>query len=141
MTNDSKPNWKFKIFIDYDCPLCRKEARLLEKLDRGRRNLVLANIADDSFDFSRYGSTKQEMMAEIHGLTPEGSLVTGVEVFRRAYSAVGWGWVINWTRLPLLRHIADFGYRVFARVRLRLPGRGCESGTCHVPSTARSHQT
>jgi hypothetical protein len=65
----------------------------------------------------------EDLMSEIHGRLPDGTWVRGVEVFRRLYSAVGWGAVVSLSRLPLIRGMLDFGYRVFARNRLRLTGR------------------
>ncbi len=123
----------FTILIDGDCPLCRHEARLLSKLDRGRGRLRLVDIALPEFDASVYGRTQDDVMGSIHGVTAEGRVVEGVEVFRRAYRAVGWGWLLSWTGWPLVRPIVDGVYRVFARIRLRLPGRRCESGSCRVP--------
>ncbi|MCC5787059.1 MAG: DUF393 domain-containing protein [Phycisphaerales bacterium] len=126
---------RFTILIDGDCPLCRHEARLLSKLDRGRGRLRLVDIASPGFDASVYGRTQDEVMVSIHGVTAEGEVVDGVEVFRRAYRAVGWGWLLAWTGWPLVRPVVDAAYRVFARIRLRLPGRRCESGSCRVPGS------
>lgn len=123
--------WEFKILIDGACPLCRHEGRLMQRLDKGRGRLVLEDIAAPEFDPAVYGRTMDQVMGSIHGVLPDGRLVDGVEVFRRAYSAVGWGWVLAWTRWPLIRPIVNAAYTVFARIRLRLPGR-CEGGTCRV---------
>lgn len=107
----------------------------MARLDRGRGRLTFEDIADPGFDAGKYGKTLDEVMGSIHGVLPDGTLVTGVEVFRRAYAAVGWGWVLAWTRWPIARPIVDAAYRVFARLRLRLPGRhGCVAGACKLPS-------
>jgi predicted DCC family thiol-disulfide oxidoreductase YuxK len=73
-------------------------------------------------------------MGEIHGVTIDGRLVKGVEVFRRAYAAVGWGWMLAPTAWPGLRWVSDAVYRWFAKNRLRLTGRrgACEGGRCRV---------
>jgi len=123
----------FRILIDGDCPLCKHEARLLSRLDRGRGRLELEDISEPGFDATRYGTTQEAVMGHIHGVLPDGRLVTGVEVFRRAYAAVGWGWLLGWTRWPIARPIADAVYRLFAKYRLRLTGRtGCDAGSCRV---------
>jgi predicted DCC family thiol-disulfide oxidoreductase YuxK len=125
--------WRFKILIDGDCPLCRREASMLRRLDGGRGALAIEDIAAPSFDASRYGVTQEDVMGHIHGVMPDGSLVTGMEVFRQAWSAVGWGWLFNWTRWPIARFISDATYTFFAKHRLRLTGRrACSSGTCAV---------
>ncbi len=128
---------EFTILIDGDCPLCRHEANLMRRLDRGRGNLELVDIAAPGFDAGRYGTTLDAVMGHIHGVLPDGRLVTGVEVFRRAYAAVGWGWALGWTRLPVIRLIADRVYAFFARYRLALTGRksACETDRCRVPGT------
>lgn len=120
----------FTIFVDMLCPVCAKEANLMRWLDGGRGGLALIDISSSAFDPSRYGRTQQQFMDEIHGMKSDGAIVTGMEVFRRSYAAVGWGWVLAPTAWPLLRPLADAGYRWFARNRLRLTGRVCDE-TCH----------
>lgn len=131
---------RFTIFIDGECPLCRHEASLLRRLDRGRGRLQLIDIAAPEFDPSPYGRTMDELMGTIHGVREDGALVTGMEVFRRAYAAVGWGWVLAPSGWPILRPIFDRLYRWFARHRLRLTGRGsaaaCEGGRCRIATPA-----
>ena len=122
---------EFTILIDGACPLCAREAGLMRRLDRGRGRLAIVDIASPGFDPARYGSTMDRLMAEIHGVTAEGRVVTGVEVFRRAYWAVGWGWVLAPTAWPGLRWVADRAYAWFAARRLAMTGR-C-GGACGVP--------
>jgi predicted DCC family thiol-disulfide oxidoreductase YuxK len=73
-------------------------------------------------------------MGSIHGVKPDGSLVTGMEVFRRAYAAVGWGWLWSPTGWPVLKPVFDAAYRWFAKRRLALTGRkgACEDDRCAV---------
>jgi predicted DCC family thiol-disulfide oxidoreductase YuxK len=125
---------EFTILIDGECPLCRHEARLLEKLDKGRGRLRLVDITDPAFDAGDYGKTFEEVMGSIHGVTRDGEVVSGMAVFRHAWAAVGWGWLWAPTGWPVLKPVFDFAYRVFAKYRLRLTGRGdvCEGGRCKV---------
>jgi len=134
MTAYSDNNRPFTILIDGDCPLCRREASLMQRLDKGRGDLRLVDIAAEGFDASEYGRTQDEVMGSIHGVTEDGQVISGMEVFRRAYRAVGWGWLLNWTAWPIIRPIADAAYRFFAKYRLKLTGRGdaCADGTCKV---------
>lgn len=115
--------WQFKVLYDGDCPLCSREIRFLEKRDRGRGYIQFEDIAEPSFDPGAYGLDADVVMARIHGVLPNGTVVEGVEVFRRAYAAVGLGWLVAWTRWPGLRRLADLAYRIFARNRLRWTGR------------------
>ena len=120
-----------KVLYDAECPLCRREIALLHRLDR-RGRIASEDIADPSFDASRYGLTFEQVMGRIHGVLPDGTIVRDVEVFRRLYRAVGLGWLLAWTRWPIGRWIADRAYRWFARNRLRLTGRrdACATGRC-----------
>lgn len=124
---------KLTLLIDGQCPLCSREASWLARRDKKGR-LGFVDIASKDFDPARYGKTQEEVMGAIHAVTSEGEILTGVEVFRRAYGEIGLGWLLAPTKLPVLRQISDAMYRAFARIRPRLQGKGqgCESGTCKI---------
>lgn len=119
---------QLKMLFDGTCPLCRREVRMLRHLDRGRMRLTFEDISAANFDPSRYSVSKDALMAEIHGVLPDGTLVRGMEVFRRAYAAVGMGWLLAPTAWPVLRPLCDRFYRIFAKNRLMLTGRGLHCG-------------
>lgn len=130
------------ITLLYDglCPVCAREMALLRRLDErsSRRNgsngsrLGFVDIADPRFDPAAYGLTMQQAIGAMHGVVADGRMVSGVEVFRRAYQAVGLGWLLAWTNWPILRWVADVAYRVFARLRPRLSRLECDNGRCGV---------
>ena len=130
MTGGSRaaPAFDLEVFFDGACPLCLREIGLLRRLDR-RGRIRFTDIAAEGFDPAAVGRTWQELMDRIHGRLPDGTLLEGVEVFRRLYAAVGFGPVVALTRLPGLSHLLDLAYRAFARNRLRLTGR-CLDGQC-----------
>lgn len=130
--------WQIRVLFDGDCPLCSREIRFLERRDRGRGRIQFEDIANPAFDPAVYRLDARQLMARIHGVLPDGSVIEGVEVFRRAYAAVGLGWLVAPTRWPGLRRLADLAYRIFARNRLRWTGResACEEGRCEI---TRSH--
>lgn len=106
----------------------------MRRMDRGRGRLAIVDIAAPDFDPAAFGLTRDRVMAEIHGQNPSGEVITGMEVFRRAYRAVGWGWLLGWTAWPIVRPIADAAYRFFARHRLTITGRrACADGVCAIP--------
>jgi predicted DCC family thiol-disulfide oxidoreductase YuxK len=123
-----------EVYFDGACPLCRREVDLLRKLDRAGR-IRFTDIAVASFDPATAGIPMAALMARIHGRLPSGDLVEGVEVFRRLYTAVGFGRLVAFTRLPGIRHALDLAYAIFARNRLRLTGR-CDGDRCavHAPT-------
>ncbi|MEM9082280.1 MAG: DUF393 domain-containing protein [Planctomycetota bacterium] len=126
-------NLEFTILIDGACPLCAKEAAVLRHLDRRRGRLELVDIADPSFDATAFGTTQEAVMGHIHGVVPGQGLVQGMEVFRRAYAAVGLGWLLAPTAWPGLRPLFDWLYNRFASIRLKLPGnRDRCTDRCHL---------
>ena len=132
------PGWEIRVFYDGECPLCAREVRLLERLDRGRQRIAFEDIARSGFEAGHYGLTQRALMDRIHAALPDGRIVEGVEVFRRAYAAVGLGWLLAPTRWPGVRQLSEAAYRFFARNRLRLTGRtsACETGSCGVDAEA-----
>lgn len=134
--------WQIEVLYDGQCPLCSREIRFLEARDRGRGRVRFEDISAPGFDPAAYGLDAESVMARIHGVLPDGTVVQGLEVFRRAYAAVGLGWLLAPTRWPGLRSLAERAYRIFARNRLRWTGRGraaaCESGRCERPAEARA---
>ena len=120
--------WRFKMLYDGECPLCRREIRWLQRINR-RGALAFEDISAPRFNAAAYNKTQEELMSIIHGVLPDGSLVTKMDVFREAYCAVGLGWLIAPTRWPVLKQLFDLVYAAFARWRIplgKMLGRGCE---------------
>lgn len=129
-----RTDWDLKLLYDGECPLCAREVRVLARLNRAGR-LALEDIAAPDFDPARYGRTHAQLMGQMHGVLPDGRLITGMEVFRCAYAAVGLGALAAPTGWPLLRPLFDRGYAWFARHRLSLTGRSCDAH-CEGPRRA-----
>lgn len=129
------PHGRYTLLFDADCPFCRLEVDWL--LKRKRAKLAVANIAEAGFDPAHYGLTRHDVESQLHGFRADGVVTVGMESVRASYDAAGVGWLMAWTRWPLLRWFSDLGYRLFARYRVplgRLVGRSCEDGTCSVPA-------
>ncbi len=118
-----------KVLYDGACPLCRREASFWRRMDRGRGRVELEDISAPEFEPSRYGLTRTDVMERIHAILPAGTVIEGMEVFRRVYAALGLGWLVAPTGWPLLRPVFDRLYAWFARNRQRLTRRGesCEA--------------
>lgn len=130
MNQTSENSWRVEVFYDGECPLCLREIKMLLWMDRKRR-IRFTDIAKSSFDPADFGKSMQEFMDEIQGRLSDGTWIVGVEVFRRLYAAVGFGPLVWVSRIPGITHALDFGYRVFAKNRLRLTGR-CRAGKCQI---------
>lgn len=126
----SAPTLAVEVFFDGDCPLCMGEIRMLQRLDH-RNRIGFIDIAAPAFDAAQVGVTWEALMDRIHGRLPDGTIIQGVEVFRRLYSAVGFGPIAAITRLPGLSHLLEAAYVAFAKNRLRLTGRCADAG-CEV---------
>lgn len=122
-----------EVFYDGDCPLCMREIRMLMRKDRDSR-IVFTDIAAPGFDAAALGTTYADLMRRIRGRLPDGRWIEGVEVFRQLYTAIGFGWLVAVTRLPVLSQLMSLGYRAFAANRLRLTGRCAPDGSCELPS-------
>ncbi|HYF16213.1 MAG TPA: DUF393 domain-containing protein [Phycisphaerales bacterium] len=121
-----------RILLDGQCAACRREGRFIQRLDRGRGLVAIEDIARPGFDPARYGLSWPQVAGSIHAILPGGSVINGMEVFRRVYGAVGRGWMLGWTAWPVLRPFVDRSYAWFARNRVRWFG-GCRpDGTCVV---------
>jgi predicted DCC family thiol-disulfide oxidoreductase YuxK len=127
-----------EIFFDGECPLCRREIAMLSRLDR-RGRLGLTDIAEPGFDPTSTGRDHATLMGRIHARAlPSGEMLEGVEVFRRAYDAVGLGALVALTRPRPIAAVLERGYVWFARNRLRLTGRTeatCTNDRCAVPAS------
>ncbi|GEJ58937.1 thiol-disulfide oxidoreductase DCC family protein [Anaeromyxobacter diazotrophicus] len=122
---------EIEVFYDGACPVCSREMAAVRRRDR-RGRIRFADFTAEGFDPAAVGVTREALMDRIHARLPDGSLVEGVEVFRRIYAAIGFGPLVALTRLPGVAHLLDVGYRLFARNRLRLTGR-CHDGACELP--------
>lgn len=117
--------WEFRLLYDGGCPLCVREVEFLRAKDEGRGKLSLVDCASEGYDAKENAGIDYETaMATIHGLTPDGTVYTGVEVFKRAYDAVGIGYVYAFTKVPALLRAANAVYDVWAKYRLNVTGRG-----------------
>jgi predicted DCC family thiol-disulfide oxidoreductase YuxK len=92
-------------------------------LDAGRDQIQLEDLSSPDFDPRKYGLDQESVEARIHGVLPDGTVVEGVEVFARAYSAVGIGWIATLSEWRGTRWLLDRLYLFFAKNRLRLTGR------------------
>jgi len=123
--NAGAVTWTFRLLYDGGCPLCVREVDFLRERDGGAGKLSLVDVAADDYDPKENAGIEYETaMATIHGVDAEGRVYTGVEVFRKAYEAVGIGYVYALTKIPAVLNAANAVYDVWAKYRLNVTGRG-----------------
>ena len=123
----------FEVFYDQQCPLCRKEINFIRKRDKQGR-LKLTDISASEFDAISTGKSLDVLMREIHGRYSDGTIITGVEVFREIYQRIGWGAFVVPTRWIGVRWMMDRMYNVFASLRYRHAKKRMGKQTCPLPT-------
>jgi predicted DCC family thiol-disulfide oxidoreductase YuxK len=109
----------FRLLYDGQCPFCRREAEWLAR--RGRKGrMELVDISDPQFEPGRFGVTREEVHAVLHGILPDGRMVRRIEALQEAYRAAGLGWLAAPLSWPGIHWLADKFYGLFARHRVRL---------------------
>ncbi len=132
----SPASFDVEVFFDGECPLCVREISLLRRLDQRAQRIRFTDIQAPGFDAAAVGISYAELMRRIHGRLPDGTIIDGVEVFRRLYDAVGFRRLVAFTRLPGVAGTLNLAYKLFAKNRLRFTGR-CTPELCEAPAAAR----
>jgi predicted DCC family thiol-disulfide oxidoreductase YuxK len=112
------------MLYDGECPLCMREVEMLMNRDKGNNKIDFVDIASSEYDPSdNAGITFEEAMKEIHAITADGQVLTGIAVFRRLYECVGLGFIYAVTRWKPVEIALNRVYDVWAKYRLPLTGR------------------
>ena len=122
------------VLFDSLCPVCSSEVRLLKRFD-GNDNLKMVDIAAKDFDPSRYGLSVEECVGSMRGIDASGKALDGMDTIRAMYSAVGLGWLMTWTRMPIIRRVCDWGSLLFAKIRPRISSfdpSQCDTDRCRL---------
>ena len=119
------------VFFDGACPICAREIALMKRLDR-RRQMEFCDFSTQEYDPASSGFAAADLGTVIHARWADGSVITGVEVFRAMWEAVGLGVLAKLSRLSLIEPLVVRAYAWFARNRLRLTGRSkaCTGDVC-----------
>ena len=123
----------------------------MQQLDHGRGRLRIVDITAPDFVPAQFGTTADAVMGQIHGVSPDGTLLAGLEVFRRSYAALADGGPLQakalsalfaTTAWPVIRPLANAAYGWFARHRVAISSRvgrwlgdppvACETDRCKV---------
>lgn len=110
--------------------MCRKEINLLRRYDK-EANLILVDIQQADFSNRHPEIDYHQAIKRLHGRL-NGETIYGLDVTYWAWRLVGKGKWVAVLRWPLLRHVFNWFYKVFAKHRLTIagllyPGSKCTS--------------
>ena len=81
------------LLYDSECPICQMEVDFLKKRDTNNR-IRYTDLSDPSYNPKEHANIRfEDGMRKIRAVLPDGKVVTGVEVFRQTYDAIGLGWI------------------------------------------------
>jgi predicted DCC family thiol-disulfide oxidoreductase YuxK len=121
------------VFFDGACPICAREIALMKRMDQ-QRQLEFNDFSAVDYDAASIDVSPAELSRIIHARWADGRVISGVEVFRAMWEAVGLGMLARLSRLSLLEPMVLRAYAWFARNRLRLTGRSnsCPTSACNL---------
>lgn len=83
----------------------------------------------------RTGLPPEELVSDLRLLRPDGRLISGADVYRFLMRRLWWSYPLYFlSEVPGLRSIFNWGYRTFARHRMRI------STSCGVPANHTSQR-
>jgi predicted DCC family thiol-disulfide oxidoreductase YuxK len=123
------------VFFDGACPICAREIAFMKRLDR-QRQLKFNDFSAADYDAASIDVSPAELGRVIHARWADGRVISGVDVFRAMWEAVGLGMLATVSRLSLIEPMVVKAYAWFARNRLKLTGR---SNSCPTSACNRKH--
>ena len=112
------------VFYDGGCPLCSKEIKHYQGIDK-QQSVVWKDITTEPSELKKYGVTYERAMQVFHVLSNDGVMRTGAEAFVELWKQLPYyrwlGHIVSTLRLtPLLQK----AYMVFAKRRYQ---KRCQS--------------
>lgn len=129
-------SYPLTVFFDGACAICDREIALMRRLDR-RGRLSFFDFSQPDFAPTSINISPTELGRIIHARWGDGTVITGVDVFRAMWEAVGLGFLARLSRLSFVEPLVLNAYAWFARNRLRLTGRppACAGDACTGPTS------
>jgi len=110
------------VYFDGECPICRREIDLMKIFNR-RERLQFIDFSTSSYRPTDHGLNQCDLGRVIHARWSDGSLISGVEVFREMWEAIGLAFLARFTRLSIINNLLIKAYAWFAKNRLWLTRR------------------
>lgn len=107
------------LYHDGHCPFCRVEVNWLSRHQHQDR-IRLVDIQSDAFNATHDRGEFDAMMGLLHVKDSQGNWYIGMEASRALYAVLGYRRLVWLSCLPGLKGALNWGYRWFARRRVRL---------------------
>ncbi len=109
------------LFYDGACPLCAREIAALKGHDVN--NVISFVDINDQAQLSKYPHISySDAQAVLHAIDAQGNILLGLDANVAAWNCVGKMAWLNVLRAPVIKVIADFFYRMFAKHRTKISG-------------------
>lgn len=95
----------------------------MKMLNRKQR-LQFIDFSTMSYSPKEHGLNQCDLGRVIHARWANGTTITGVDVFREMWEAIGLGWLARLSRRPMFNKLLIRAYTWFAKNRLRITARG-----------------
>jgi len=111
-------NTRLTVWYNTKCPVCNagvdwQRNRLIHAARSGA--ITFRDINQEPGALSRFGASVDDVRRRLHGVDGDGRFYAGIdcaiEIWRRT---PGDGWLARIVGLPVIRHVAGFGYDRFA---------------------------
>lgn len=131
----------YRIYYDNECPICIREMALVREQNVSG-SLETVPVQGNEAELARHGISTEAAMTLLHIVDREGRITCGMPALRIMYRECGGRPIARIWNWPVLCHVADWGYPLFARYRYYiprwlLPKPQCEDGVCRVPPHQR----
>ena len=99
-----------KVYYDESCYVCSLEINAVRKKGEAC-GIEFVDISSPDFVASKSEDFDTEMVGEFGG-----EKTVGAETFRKMYEKMGFKRSVAFSRFPVVKHVFNFGYYVFALV-------------------------
>ena len=110
------------VYFDGKCPICRREIDLMKIFNR-KDHLQFNDFSNASYQSADQDLNQCDLARVIHARWSDGTIITGVEVFREMWEAIGLGFLARFSRLSGINTLLVKAYAWFAKNRLWLTKR------------------
>ena len=126
LANVEEPKARLNLLYDSKCAVCQWEVDNLQWLGSGDKISFtdIESLDYDENDPLNANVSYRQGMERIHAVTADGEIVSGIAVFARCYEEVGFGWLFQPTRAPVIGPLLSAAYDAFATVRTLLTRNG-----------------